>query len=109
MKRIMITLIVLVLATGMSIAQTSSVEKNRLTISGTAELVAGQAIINFEQNSDVVDVYVSLTPIGTYLQLYIEKKEKGKITVKANNGSTGKFDYVIIEKFKKPLQENSKQ
>jgi hypothetical protein len=100
MKKIFFSLmlVLFVVAIGYSQTQSSNLEKTRLGICGTAELVDGQAIIVFDQNENTQSVIVSLTPVEGYMELYIAKKEKGRIVIKAMNTTDGMFDYVIYEK-----------
>ncbi len=97
MKKIILATILLVFTAATSFSQTVIGDKNNLYISGKATLDNGQCNLQFTDNA-FSETYVVLTPVGSYLQLYVDKKEKGLITVKCANSKTGTFDYVIIVK-----------
>jgi type 1 fimbria pilin len=101
MKKIIFATLLLALISTLSFSQTVTENKNFLYISGTAELVNGVCELKYTDNA-FDEVYVALTPAGAYLQLYVDKKEKGLVSIKCANSLTGRFDYVfIVKKIKK--------
>lgn len=108
MKKIILTAILLAFTAALSFSQTITYDKNSLYVAGSADLNNGQCEITYTTDPSFIDTYVSLTPVGAYLQLYVEKKEKGVITVKCANSITGKFDYVIIVKKTREVPANTK-
>lgn len=109
MKKIILTLVILAFTAAMSFSQTATTyDKNSIHITGSAELTGGTFDIKYDVVPSFKDIYVSLTPVGAYLELYVAKKENGIITVKCNNSLTGKFDYVVIEKREREVPGNVK-
>lgn len=110
MKKIFFSLLLVlfVFVSGYSQSQSNTLEKSRMKACGSTELVNGEAIITFDQSENVISVIVSLTPVDGFMQLYVAKKEKGQIIVKAMNTTVGKFDYVIYEKLAVPAPTNQK-
>lgn len=98
MKKILLTAILLAFTAAMSFSQTNTYDAYNLQLTGNAELVNGAVDIKYTEIPSMTDIYVALTPVGSYMELYVAKKEKGVITVKSNNTQTGKFDYVIFVK-----------
>lgn len=108
MKKFIITAIICAFTAFAGFSQTATIEKNVIQFSGSAELSNGMVQIKYESNPSNKDIYVNLTPVGAYLELYVEKKEAGVITVKCNNSKTGKFDYIITVKRAREIQTQPK-
>lgn len=110
MKKIFFSmlLVLFVFISGYSQSQSTTLEKSRMKACGSTELVNGEAVIVFDQSENVISVVVSLTPVEGFMQLYVAKKETGKIVIKAVNTTVGKFDYVIYEKMAVPAPTDQK-
>ncbi len=68
-------------------------------IRGTATLVNGEAVIylpdHFSKVTETEGLTVQLTPVGTWLELYVVEKSPEKIVVREAQGRDGQFDYFV--------------
>jgi hypothetical protein len=68
-------------------------------IRGTAELIDGQAIIEFPEHFKLTTskdgITIQLTPLNTYMQLYVIEKSPERIIVNEVSGKSGQFDYFV--------------
>lgn len=69
-------------------------------IRGEAELVAGEAVIELPDYFSLIAseeglLTVQLTPVGSWLQLYVAEKSTKRIVVREANGKSGRFDYLV--------------
>jgi hypothetical protein len=68
-------------------------------IRGSAELVAGEAVIELPEHFAKVTadegLTVQLTPVGKWLQLYVVEKGTARIVVREATGQSGSFDYFV--------------
>jgi len=67
---------------------------------GTAQLVNGEATITLPDYFSLIAseqglLTVQLTPVGTWLQLYVVEKNTKRIIVREVSGKNGQFDYLV--------------
>ncbi|HEV8354966.1 MAG TPA: hypothetical protein VGR24_12350, partial [bacterium] len=68
-------------------------------IRGTGRLIHGQAVINLPEHFALVSedqgLTVQLTPLGTWLQLYVHQQSPRRIVVREAQGKSGTFHYLV--------------
>jgi hypothetical protein len=109
MKKIIIAVVIIICANVSGFSQSITYDRSSLYIAGSGTLENGQYVIKYTHDPSFLEIYVSLTPAGSYLQLFVEKKEAGVITVKSANAKQGCFDYLIVVKRKVSMVGNTKQ
>jgi hypothetical protein len=81
--------------------RSSSLEGPQVTTStrGSGTLVDGEAVIvlpdAFAKATSETGLTVTLTPTGTWLELYVVEKTADRIVVQEASGRTGTFDYLV--------------
>ncbi len=91
-------LFVILLITNITFSQTEKSEKIKITDAGSGITTNGSCTISLTQNTEIDSYYIILTPYQDYSELYVSEKTKDSFIVKSKNGTTAKFDYIVIRK-----------
>ncbi len=68
-------------------------------IRGTARLIRGQAVVDLPEHFALVTadqgLTVQLTPVGSWLQLYVHQQSPQRLIVREAQGKSGRFHYLV--------------
>lgn len=102
MKRYILTSIIIALSLS-AFSQKNTISRTTIIDAGIATMTNGSTTVDLCQHLNTEEYFVILTPIGSYNELYISKKNNDNFSVYSKNKSNSEFQYIIILKKTKTL------
>ncbi len=106
----LITLFVCLLLSLQSYAQQEKeITRFKMIEANVGQLENGLVIIYFEGEFNPEDVFIQLTPLDHYQQLFITDITRNSFTVKDKSGGSGRFQYIVLVKKVKVIEADPSQ